>query len=112
MDKKFSPPKEGELYKKLTVGGHCFELKYGFYADFERESGEPVVIYPDLITCKLYAQDGNMLVTAIQEPCRYYKVYEEQMRNEWCCDCEYYMYSGDDIGICSCPENNQYIRKD
>lgn len=107
MDRIFSTPKEGDIYKKITVGGHYFELRFGFYADFERESGEPVVIYPDLTDRKLYSESGDMLVTAVQEPCPHYCVSGDGIHNECCSDCEYYMYSGDDIGICSCPENNR-----
>ncbi len=107
MDTIFQPPQEGDLYKVVKVGGYSFELRYGFYADFERESGEPVVIYPDLTACKHYTKEGNMLVTAIQDPCPYYKAPQEKARDECCCDCEYYRYSGDDIGICSCSLNNR-----
>ena len=107
MDRIFSPPKEGELYKVVEVGGHKFELRFGYYAEFERERGEPVVVYPDLTEYKLYTEAGQMLVTAIQDPCPYYKVPEEKARDECCCDCEFYQFSGDDIGICSCSANDK-----
>lgn len=111
MDAPNAAPKEGDLYKTLRVGGHTIELRYGFYAEFEREIGEPVVIYPDLSQKKLYTKDGRMLATAIQEPCAYYQVPEGKTREECCCDCEYYLYSGDDIGICACPSNRKEKRE-
>ncbi len=101
------PPREGELYRVIEIGGHRFELRFGYYEDFERESGEPVVIYPDLSEQMLYDGDGKRIVTAIQDPCRHYSVPEEKAREECCCDCQYYRYCGDDIGICACAENDR-----
>lgn len=38
-------PKEGDIYKVVKIDGHVFELRFGFYEEFEREKGEPVVVY-------------------------------------------------------------------
>lgn len=102
-----SPPREGDLYRVIEIGGHRFELRFGFYEEFEREFGEPVVIYPDLAEVKLYDEGGKRIVTAIQNPCSHYKVPENKSRDECCCDCEYYRYYGDDIGTCACAENDR-----
>ena len=96
-----APPKEGDLYKRIEIDGHVFELRFGYYEEFERESGEPVVIYPDLTAQALYTKDGRRLVTAIQDPCEHYIVPEGRARDECCNDCRYYVTGGDDIGICS-----------
>lgn len=102
-----APPKEGDLYKILTIEEHTFELRFGFYADFERENGDPVVIYPDLTKKRIYTKDGRWIVTAIQDPCSYYQVSEQKVRDGCCNDCDYYVVSGDEIGICTCPANNR-----
>ena len=105
MSRNNSPPSEGELYKVIEIGKHRFELRFGYYEDFEREYGEPVVIYPDLIENILYNEDGKRIVTAIQEPCKHYSVAAGKEKEECCCDCEHYRYYGDDIGLCACIEN-------
>ena len=97
--------KEGDLYKVIKVGGHTFELRFGYYADFERNSGVPVVIYPDLAEQKRYSTDGQMLVTAVQDPCRYYEPVDHDQKEECCCDCRHYLSPGDDIAICACRSN-------
>lgn len=99
-----NPPKEGELYKVIKIGRHTFELRFGYYAEFERASCEPVVIYPDLLKQKLYTEDGRRIVTAIQDPCRCYEVQGRTERDECCNDCLHYILEGDDIGICNHPE--------
>ncbi len=99
-----SPPKEGDLYKIVRIDEYVFELRYGYYEDYERKTGEPVVIYPDL-TQRIYNEDGYAIVTAIQEPCGYYEVPEHKARDECCVDCIHYSSPGDDIGICKCKYN-------
>ena len=103
----YAQHKEGDLYKILEVGGYIFELRFGFYADFERECAEPVVIYPDLNLNKIYTKDGKRIVTAIQDPCVNYKIHSGLEGRECCSDCVYYRYYGDDIGICMCELNHK-----
>lgn len=38
------PPKEGDLYKTIKIDRFTFELRFGYYADYERKTGEPVVV--------------------------------------------------------------------
>lgn len=106
MSAMYPLPKEGELYKVVTIGDHTFELRFGFYEDFERKGGEPVVIYPDLAKNKVYTKEGRRIVTAIQDPCSYYRVSGHRARDECCNDCDYYVISGDEIGICTCCANS------
>ena len=102
-----APPKEGDIYKVIKIDEHTFELRFGFYADFERESGEPVVIYPDLVNNRYYTSDGKRIVTAIQDPCNRYRVSSHTPRDECCNDCDHYKTSGDDIGLCTHPANGR-----
>ncbi len=101
-----SPPREGDLYKIITIDGHTFELRFGYYADFERKHGDPVVIYPDLNEERHYTNDGMLIVTAVQDPCKHYEVPEHKARDECCVDCIHYSQPGDDIGICKCRYNH------
>ncbi|MBQ8184988.1 MAG: hypothetical protein IJ036_04290 [Lachnospiraceae bacterium] len=105
MFKKKVPPKEGDIYKTVTVGQYTFELCYGYYEEFERDSGEPVVIYPDLREQKIYTQNGQPIVTAIQDPCVHYEVPQQKSRDECCNDCVHFEDPEDEIGICKCPHN-------
>ena len=98
-------PKEGDIYKIVKIDGYTFELRFGYYADFERETSEPVLLYPDLSEHKLYTNEGRQLVTAIQEPCVHYIGAGRRSGDECCCDCRYYIYPGEEIGICSYEEN-------
>ena len=107
MIKINAPPREGDIYKVVKVDQHRFELRFGFYADFERESGEPVVLYPDLNEKKIYTRDGRYIVTAIQEPCDYYEVSGNKSRDECCNDCIHFLQPGDEIGICKYTLNRK-----
>lgn len=94
-------PKEGELYKAMTVAGHAFELRYGYYEDHERQVCPPVVVFPDLIAAPLYSEDGYPLVTQIQDPCEHYTI-AEGGEEEWCGDCAFFHGEHREIGICRC----------
>ena len=94
--------KEGDLYKVITIDSHVFELRFGYYEDFERAGNNPVVVYPDLEKDKRYTACGLLIVTAIQEPCSFYRS-EGMHESEDCCgDCVYFYKPRDEIGICRC----------
>lgn len=101
-----SPPKEGDIYKTIRIDEYVFELKYGYYEDFERDMGEPVVIYPDL-SDPLYAKEGFMIVTAVQESCEFYEVSFDKTKDGYCVDCIHYSAPDDDIGICKCNKKRK-----
>ena len=100
-------PREGDLYKIVRIGEHTFELRFGFYAEFERKLGEPVVVYPNLKQNRFYTPEGYRIVTAIQDPCECYRVSGYKVWDECCNDCDYYRISGEEIGICTCPANSK-----
>ncbi len=97
-------PKEGDLYKKLVIEGHIFELKYGYYEDFERNH-PPVVIFPDLALNPLYTKDGYRLVTQIQDSCEHYTTAKGQEEENWCADCIHFSGEHKEIGICRHHKN-------
>lgn len=94
-------PNEGELYLKLKVAGHDFELRYGYYEERDRSHCPPVVIWPDLSDGSKRDRDGYPLVTQIQDPCPYYTPTGAD-RDQWCGDCVYYTGEHREIGICRC----------
>ena len=91
---------EGEIYKVISLCGKSFELRYGYYEDFERESrfSEPIPIYPDFIKSPQYTAEGYPLATQMQEPCGYGRL---RGRLDPCCaDCLFFCEGEDLIGIC------------
>ena len=107
MDSIVPIPAEGQLYKIVQIDGHMFELRYGYHEDFEREHCHPVVLFPDLENEPMFTQDGYRIVTAVQEPCRYYTVPAEQVPEQWCADCVYYPDVHQEIGICRSEEQRE-----
>lgn len=107
MNRCNAPPKEGELYKIITIGNHSFELRFGYYADFERINSEPVVIYPNLSEKRLYDIYGYRIVTAIQDPCDCYEVHTRKTREDCCNDCIHYADHNEGIGVCTYTQNNK-----
>ncbi len=103
-------PKEGDIYTVVNIGKHTFELKYGYYEEGDRECGEPVVIYPEL--SDIYTEEGLKIVTAIQTPCKHYKVQKGCGREECCSDCIYYPNRRAEIGVCKCEKNRRIINSE
>lgn len=101
-------PREGDLYKQLTVAGHCFELRYGYYEDSERQHCPPVVLYPDLSSAPYYSADGYPLVTQVQDICEYCCAEDDEAH--WCSDCAYYSTEYQEIGICRCEHRRSKIQ--
>ena len=66
-------PREGELCFTVSPFGKAFTIYYGYYDDLDRQSGDPVPIYPDLKKAPVYTEDGAPIVTAMQIACPYYR---------------------------------------
>ena len=98
--------KEGTLYKTVTVFDRVFELRYGYYEEFERQSrfGDPVPIYPDFIKTPQYTNEGYPFVTKMQELCKYGS---SQFEEGCCAECPHYCHGDEMIGICKCEENRR-----
>ena len=99
-----SIPKEGDLYREVTIHGKTFRLLYGFYEDFEREGplNEPMPVYPDFVKDPMYAPGGQPLVTAIQDACRFFL---GRPGGDSCGDCSYFRKEEELFGLCHCPKN-------
>ena len=102
--KNIKAPREGEIYKVLTVQNKIFEIRYGYYDENERDRVEPLPIFPDLKANPVFTSDGKRIVTAIQDPCKRYNPKNEKRSEKWCGDCIYYLNAVDEISICGCTE--------
>ena len=97
--------KDGDIYKVVTVHGESFELRYGYYEEFERGVSEPIPIYPDFKHSPRYTKEGYPFVTQMQELCDDGK---SQVDIDACCaDCLYFGDGEDFIGICKCESKRQ-----
>ncbi len=101
--------RDGDLFKAVKLFGHTFELRYGYYEEYERDSGEPVPIYPDFIKHPVYRDDGFPFVTQMQELCRHG---ESKFKDGCCVDCRYYSHGDDLIGICTNEKNKSAVIKE
>lgn len=98
--------KEGTLYKSIDLYGRTFEIRYGYYEEFERDSefGEPLPIYPDFIKNPLHTDDGYPFVTQMQMLCEH----GISRYDDGCCaDCIHYLHGDEMIGICRCEKNRK-----
>ena len=95
--------RDGELYKIINIYGTVFEIKYGYYEDYERENGEPIPIYPNFKEKPIYTPSGKPFVTQMQEICN---LGSSKFKDGICADCKYFKQSEDLIGVCQNPENN------
>lgn len=93
--------KDGELYKVISLGGKEFEIRYGYYEDYERESGEPIPIYPDFIKNPCKTDDGRPFVTQMQAICEYGT---SSFEDGFCVDCKHFVEGEELIGICGREE--------
>jgi len=100
-------PKEGELYKEITISGKIFQLRYGYYEAFERECPrtEPIPIYPDFTSQPDYTEEGVPIVTAMQNICKHYAGKADE--DSSCADCRFFQKSEELFGLCQCPENKK-----
>lgn len=96
--------RDGDLYKIITLFGEVFELRYGYYEDFERGRGEPVPIYPDFEENPVYTKEGFPFVTQMQSLCTHGK---SKFEDGCCVDCDHYSQGDDLIGICTNAKNKR-----
>ena len=93
--------KEGDLYGIVRVFGKTFEIYYGYYEDYERQSkyNDPVPIYPDLAKEPQYDESGRQIVTEMQVPCEHYRGVAQEDR---CGRCKHFQKGEQLFGFCKC----------
>ena len=100
-------PKEGDLYKEVTIFDKTFRLLYGYYEEFERESpfNDPMPIYPDFIKEPHYTAGGIPIATAMQNTCEFYNGKNDE--DSSCSDCGFFQKYEELFGLCNCPQNKR-----
>ena len=95
--------RDGDLYKRIPLYDKVFEIFYGYYEEFEKESafGEPTPIYPDLAQSPVYTPAGSPIVTHMQPLCPYG---DSKFPDGCCIDCSHFSPEEDLFGICQCPQ--------
>ena len=96
-------PREGDLYGVVSVYGKTFEIYYGYYEEFERQSkyNDPVPIYPNLIQGPQYDGGGRRIVTEMQVACSHYRGSEAEDR---CGRCQHFQKGEWLFGLCRCEQ--------
>ena len=89
--------RDGDVYKTITVQGVTFELKYGYYEEYEKSHSEPVPIYPDFRREPRHTEDGHPFVTAMQDTCEGFRGEDCSLG---CYACRHFKEGEDLIGIC------------
>ena len=104
-------PKEGDLYKDVTIFDKTFKLLYGYYESFERESpfNEPIPIYPDFIKDPHYTAEGIPIATAMQNVCKYYNGKSDE--DSTCSDCVFFQKYEELFGLCNCPRKKRECKE-
>ena len=98
--------RDGDVYKTLIINGSIFEIRYGYYEEFERESCDPVPIYPDFLRDPMYDKDGYPFATAMQDVC---DRFEGGCGELGCWGCRHYRAMDDLVGICTNAFNKKRI---
>ncbi len=93
--------RDGELFEIVELYGHRFEIRYGYYEEYERKNQEPIPIYPLFKENPVYSHDGYPLATKMQIPCKAYQLKSDDVDNERCADCIHFHSEGENIiGLC------------
>ena len=105
-------PKEGDLYKVITVHGKTFELYYGYYEDIDRRNPrcKPTEMYPNFKDKPQYTDKGIPFATAMQKPCEHFKLGVgriDEGEDNMCLYCAHYENCEELLGICKCPKRRK-----
>ncbi|MBE6697948.1 MAG: hypothetical protein E7581_05440 [Ruminococcaceae bacterium] len=98
--------REGDLYGIVNVYGKIFEIRYGYYEDYERNSkyNDPVPVYPDLYKSPEYSNEGYPIVTQMQVVCEHYSGNLTEGR---CGLCPHFQKGERLFGLCKCSKRQK-----
>lgn len=105
-------PKEGDLHSVVRVDRHAFALRYGYCDERDRATGEPYILYPDLLSEPLYTREGYRIVTALQSICPHYAPPKDREWENCCYTCGFYPDHSSEIGICRCEHMRQPLKEE
>ena len=97
--------RDGDLYRRIKINGREIEIRYGYYADYERGRQEPLPIYPNFIAEPMYTDDGYLLATAMQDVCDRFEGGDPEMG---CFSCKFFLPKEDFLGICTNDEKKKW----
>jgi len=97
-------PREGDLHSIVIIDTHTFELRYGYCDERDRATGEPYILYPDLLSEPFYSKDGYRIVAALQSVCDHYTPPDGAEKEDCCYTCRFYPDRQSEIGICRCEK--------
>ena len=98
--------RDGDVFKIIDAFGRQFEIRYGYYEDYERHKGDPIPIYPDFKNAPEHTAEGYPFVTQMQDICEHGS---SKFKEGYCIDCEFYKQGDDLIGICTHHKNKKKI---
>lgn len=104
MMQQMNVPREGDLHSIIIIGSHSFELRYGYCDERDRVTGEPYILYPDLLSEPRYTEAGWRIVTALQSVCEHYTPLVDGEREDCCYTCSFYPDRQSEIGTCRCKK--------
>ena len=102
MGRKKQLIREDDIYEVLSADGGTFEIRYGYYEDFERDGSEPIPIYPDLTKTVIFGASGKRIVTHMQEPCSYFRPVSDDGAEQCCGCCQFYPNNMQMVNACEC----------
>ena len=102
--------REGDLYQSVEIYGKVFDIYYGYYDDFERNSkyNDPVPVYPDLATNPEYNDEAYRIVTQMQIACDDYSGKHSEDR---CGLCSHFEKGSNLFGLCTCENQRNKENK-
>lgn len=109
MPQEVPIPREGDLHSIVTIGPHTFELRYGYCDERDRSTGEPYILYPDLLSEPPYTEDGYRIVAALQSICEHYMAPAGCEPEDCCYTCRFYPNQRSEIGICRCEKMRHFL---
>ena len=94
-------PKEGDLYKSVTIHGKTFDIFYGYYEEFERQYNDPMPVYPNFLEKPVYTAEGIPFATQMQDACRHYA--GKAAGDRECAGCIHFAHREELMGLCLAP---------
>lgn len=94
--------KAGDLYKKITVAGREFEIRYMDMGEIDPEAkGECIPDFPFFDEQPEYTDDRYPFTNALNDSCEHYKT-DDATPDNTCRDCIYFKDVVEELGVCRC----------
>lgn len=92
----------GDLYKKITVAGREFEIRYMDFGTVDPDQpGYMIPDFPYFEDEPMYTDDQYPFTNRMNDSCEFYATNAEHP-DRWCNDCIYFKDAVEEIGVCRC----------